>query len=60
MKKLSLRVRCKVLFHNTTDSDDEYLFALNLLNCVFYLGQPNKVLSNDISYIHAQEGGDLY
>ena len=56
MKAMGLRVKKKLKYKKTTDSNHAYTIAPNLLNQNFWVRMPNQVWVSDITYIRTEDG----
>jgi putative transposase len=56
MKDLNLKVKMKIRYKNTTDSNHNLPIAPNILNRDFYASAPNEKYVGDITYIRTGEG----
>lgn len=56
MKKQGIRSITKRKFKVTTDSNHKYAISPNLLKQDFFVDQPWKIWTSDITYIHTVEG----
>ena len=56
MRENGIRAKHKKRFRVTTRSNDNHIFAPNILNRNFRVGKANKVWVSDITYIWTQEG----
>ena len=56
MKELNLKVKMKLRYKNTTNSNHNLPIASNILNRDFYASNPNEKYVGDITYISTGEG----
>ncbi|NOQ30529.1 MAG: IS3 family transposase [Helicobacteraceae bacterium] len=56
MKELNLKVKMKIRYKNTTDSNHNLPIAPNILNRDFYASNPDEKYVGDITYIFTGEG----